>query len=79
MPNTTHTPTEPITLYAPKDLVHLARRTVRTSQATVKGNANNALDVRYIWYSLRVSHRGATLWAQAKDKHGVSYAWALSL
>ncbi len=46
MPNTTHTPTEPITLYAPKDLVHLARRTVRTSQATVKGNANNALDVR---------------------------------
>ena len=79
MPNTTHTPTEPIIIYTPKDLVHLARRTVRTSQATVKGNANNALDVRYIGYSLRVSNRGVTLWAQAKDKHGVSYAWALSL
>ena len=79
MPNTTHTPAEPITIYAPKDLVHLARRTVRTSQATVKGNANNALDVRYFGYSLRVSNRWATLWAQAKDKHGVSYAWALSL
>ena len=53
--------------------------TVRTSQTTVKGNANNALGVRYIWYSLRVSNRGPTMWAQAKDKHGVSYAWALSL
>ena len=79
MPDTTHTTTEPITIYAQKDLVHLARRTVRTSQATVKGNDNNALDVRYIGYSLRVSNRGATMWAQAKDKHGVSYAWALSL
>ena len=79
MQNTTHTTSEPITIDAPKDLVHLARRTVRTSQATVKGNDNNALDVRYIGYSLRVSNRGATMWAQAKDKHGVSYAWALSL
>ena len=61
----------------PKDLVHLARRTVRTSQATVKGNDNNALDVRHIGYSLRVSNRWATMWAQAKDKHGVSYAWPL--
>ena len=68
MPDTTHSTTEPITIYAKKDLLHLARRTVRTSQPTVKGNDNNALDVRYVGYSLRVSNRGATMWGAGEGQ-----------
>ena len=68
MPDTTHSTTEPITIYTKKDLVHLARRIVRTSQPTVKGNDNNALDVRYVGYSLRVSNRGATMWGAGEGQ-----------
>ena len=65
--------------------VYSSRRTWYTSRGALSARAKppsratttNALDVRYIGYSLRVSNRGATMWAQAKDKHGVSYAWPL--